>query len=153
MATRFILIVVVGLILTLVIVTAPDGAMDPREAGAAEVSAEEVKRMQDLERQAVAQSLAQAPKANIKPVEAPDEKKGAPVSPKPVSAQVSTPKPKPKVRTVTVRNGDNLSAIAKRVYKNPNKWRLIYEANRSKLKTPDALKVGMVLTVPEHTPQ
>lgn len=51
-------------------------------------------------------------------------------------------------KTVTVQPGDSLSTIAKRVYGDMNKWRLIYKANQDQLKDPNALLVGMKLTIP-----
>jgi Uncharacterized protein containing LysM domain len=51
-------------------------------------------------------------------------------------------------QTVTVQPGDILVSIAKRVYGDPFKWRLIYEANRDKLPDPDRLQVGMKLIIP-----
>ncbi|BAW80829.1 peptidoglycan-binding LysM [Candidatus Nitrosoglobus terrae] len=51
-------------------------------------------------------------------------------------------------KTVTVEPGDTLSSIAKRVYGDANKWHLIYETNQDKLKSPNALRVGMKLTIP-----
>jgi LysM repeat protein len=51
-------------------------------------------------------------------------------------------------KTVTVQSGDSLSAIAKRVYGDVNKWRLIYKANQDQLKDPNALLAGMKLTIP-----
>ena len=52
-------------------------------------------------------------------------------------------------RTYTVVTGDNLSKIAKRVYGNANKWRVIYEANRDVIKNPDLIRPGQVLSLPE----
>ncbi len=150
MAIRFILIFFIGLILTMVILTAPDGTLEDSQAGAAQASAAEVARMQELERQAVAQSLAQTPKAKVKPVEPAQADQSALA--KTTSSTPAKPiKSNPKGRTVTVQSGDSLSSIAKRVYGSATKWRLIYEANRSKLTAPDALKVGMVLKVPERS--
>lgn len=50
--------------------------------------------------------------------------------------------------TVTVQSGDSLSIIAQRVYGDPGKWTLIYDANRDVLESPDLLLVGMELTIP-----
>ncbi len=51
-------------------------------------------------------------------------------------------------RTYTVREGDSLSKIAKREYGDANKWHAIYEANRDKIKDPDLIHPGQVLTLP-----
>ena len=48
----------------------------------------------------------------------------------------------------TVKSGDSLSAIAKRVYKNPNFWPVLYWANHSQIRYANVIKVGQVLTVP-----
>jgi LysM repeat protein len=50
--------------------------------------------------------------------------------------------------TYTVRAGDSLSTIAKRIYKNPAAWPVLYWANHHKLKWADVINVGQVLKVP-----
>lgn len=57
--------------------------------------------------------------------------------------------------TYTVRSGDTLSAIAKRLYKNPEAWPVLFWANHSTLKWADVINVGQVLKVPadpKHIP-
>ena len=51
-------------------------------------------------------------------------------------------------RTIVVQPGDTLSLIARRVYGSASKWRVIFEANRDKLRDPDFVRVGMRLRVP-----
>ena len=51
-------------------------------------------------------------------------------------------------RTYTVVKGDSLSKIAKREYGDANKWRTIYEANRSLIKDPDLIYPGQLLSIP-----
>lgn len=51
-------------------------------------------------------------------------------------------------RTYTVKKGDSLSKIAQKYYGNGNRWQRIYNANRSKLKSPNDLKVGQKLVIP-----
>lgn len=51
-------------------------------------------------------------------------------------------------RTVTVKEGDSLSKIAKHELGDANKWRAIFEANRDKIKDPDLIHPGQVLTLP-----
>ena len=51
-------------------------------------------------------------------------------------------------RSYTVKAGDTLNRIAKRELGSYNRWREIYEANRDKIKNPDELQVGMVITIP-----
>jgi nucleoid-associated protein YgaU len=54
-------------------------------------------------------------------------------------------------RTITVQAGDSLSKIAKRELGDANKWQAIYEANRDKIKNPDLIHPGQVLTLPPTT--
>jgi nucleoid-associated protein YgaU len=54
----------------------------------------------------------------------------------------------PSARTHTVVSGDSLSKIAKREYGDAQKWHAIYEANRDKIKNPDLIHPGQVLTIP-----
>lgn len=51
-------------------------------------------------------------------------------------------------RTVTVKEGDSLSKIAKRELGDANKWHAIFEANRDTIKNPDLIHPGQVLTLP-----
>lgn len=51
-------------------------------------------------------------------------------------------------RTHKVAEGETLSLLAFRYYGSPNKWDRIYAANRSKLKNPDFVAPGTVLTIP-----
>jgi nucleoid-associated protein YgaU len=53
-------------------------------------------------------------------------------------------------KTYTVQSGDNLSKIAKQVYGDPNKWHAIFNANRDKIKNPDMIRPGEVLTLPPN---
>jgi LysM repeat protein len=48
----------------------------------------------------------------------------------------------------TVKSGDSLSAIAKRVYHNPAYWPVLYWANHSQIRYANIIQVGQVLTVP-----
>lgn len=52
-------------------------------------------------------------------------------------------------RTYTVVSGDSLSKIAKHQYGDAAKWHAIYEANRDKIKNPDLIHPGQVLTIPD----
>ena len=80
---------------------------------------------------------------------------GAPVT----SPTPATPAPKPRVspedagchegeRTYVVRSGDTLSKIAASQLGSRGKWRRIYEANRSVLRSPNHLRAGQTLTIP-----
>ncbi len=52
-------------------------------------------------------------------------------------------------RTVEVMKGDSLSKIAKRVYGDANKWKVIYDANRETIRNPDLIHPGQVLNLPD----
>jgi nucleoid-associated protein YgaU len=47
-----------------------------------------------------------------------------------------------------VKEGDSLSRIAKRELGDENKWHAIYDANRDKIKNPDLIHPGQVLSLP-----
>ncbi|MGA8593792.1 MAG: LysM peptidoglycan-binding domain-containing protein [Bryobacteraceae bacterium] len=44
--------------------------------------------------------------------------------------------------------GDTLSKISKDFYGDPNKYQRIFEANRDKLDSPDKIRVGQDLVIP-----
>jgi len=52
-------------------------------------------------------------------------------------------------RFYTVASGDSLGAIAVKFYGNVNKFGLIFDANRKILSSPNAIKVGQRLTIPD----
>ena len=58
------------------------------------------------------------------------------------------------IGTHTVTSGETLWSIAAKpnVYHDATKWRLIFEANRDVLKSPDRLKAGMTLRIPRAGP-
>lgn len=60
----------------------------------------------------------------------------------------SSSAPPPATRSYTVKAGDSLSKIAKQIYGDANKWRSIYQANTDKIKNPDLIHPGQVLTIP-----
>lgn len=51
-------------------------------------------------------------------------------------------------RTVTVKEGDSLSKIAKHELGDANRWREIFDANKDKIKDPDKIFPGQVFTLP-----
>jgi nucleoid-associated protein YgaU len=51
-------------------------------------------------------------------------------------------------RTYVVQKGDTLYAIARKFYGEQSKWKVIYNANRGQLTSPDKLKAGMKLVIP-----
>ncbi len=52
----------------------------------------------------------------------------------------------------TVKSGDTLWSIAAdpAVFGNANRWRRLYDANRDVLSSPDRLRAGMVLQIPQE---
>jgi nucleoid-associated protein YgaU len=50
--------------------------------------------------------------------------------------------------TYTVKAGDSLSKIAKQVYGDASKWKVIHEANKAKIPNPDLIHPGDQLTIP-----
>jgi nucleoid-associated protein YgaU len=59
---------------------------------------------------------------------------------------VATPEPESQMYTVV--KGDNLSKISKQFYGTPNKYVLIFEANKPMLSHPDKIYPGQVLRIP-----
>ena len=66
----------------------------------------------------------------------------------PPPALTPAPVPPSISRTYSVVAGDSLSKIAKREYGDGNKWPMIFEANRDKVKNPDLIHPGQVLNIP-----
>lgn len=50
--------------------------------------------------------------------------------------------------TYTVKSGDSLSKIAKRIYGDAGKWKAIHAANSDKIPNPDMIHPGLELTIP-----
>ena len=65
-----------------------------------------------------------------------------------VKDMLSVDQSAPEALFYTVVAGDNLSRIAKLHYDNPNKYMLIYEANRPMLSHPDKIYPGQMLRIP-----
>lgn len=79
-------------------------------------------------------------------IQAPTTKLTAKASTKP-SSRPPTAKSTPK--TYTVKKGDSLSLISKKVYGDMTKWKTIYNANKSVIgKNPDVIKAGQKLVIP-----
>ena len=55
----------------------------------------------------------------------------------------------PSVKTYTVKRGDTLWGIAKKYYGNGAEYSRIFNANRDKIKNPNLIYPGQVLTVPQ----
>jgi len=47
-----------------------------------------------------------------------------------------------------VQSGDTLSTISKRFYGTPSRWIDIYQANRDRLSSENALRVGQTIRIP-----
>lgn len=64
--------------------------------------------------------------------------------------EADTAPPAQRYDSYTVQKGDSLWSIAAKpeIYGKATWWRRIYEANRNQLKTPDGIKLGMVLKIP-----
>jgi len=63
-------------------------------------------------------------------------------------AVAATPDPASVPRTHTVQSGDTLSTISARYYGTPSRWIDIYQANRDRLRSENALKVGQAIRIP-----
>lgn len=64
------------------------------------------------------------------------------------SSAPSAPSQAAPEQTYTVKKGDSLSRIAKRVYGDAQQWRKIHEANRDIIDNPDLIHPGQVLKLP-----
>ncbi|TET33869.1 MAG: LysM peptidoglycan-binding domain-containing protein [Planctomycetota bacterium] len=63
--------------------------------------------------------------------------------------QPSDPRPvRQETRKYTVQPGDNLYAIARKMYGDSSKWKLIFNANRNLIKDKNNIQRGWVLTIP-----
>lgn len=100
-----------------------------------------LKRENAALRRLVQQYQSDAPKATPTAPSAPALKAAAPTQPAPKPAKLAA-------RTYTVQSGDTLSKIARTVYGDVTKWRIIYNANRSKMKSERDLKIGQALIIP-----
>jgi nucleoid-associated protein YgaU len=55
-----------------------------------------------------------------------------------------------KITQYTVQKDDTLQKISKKVYNSYGQWTKIYEANKDKIKNPNFVKPGTVLTIPQE---
>lgn len=69
------------------------------------------------------------------------------VSTQPVRAAENSPAPKTN-KSYTVKKGDCLWNIAKKFYGKGSKYTVIYNANRDKIRNPNLIYTGQVLTIP-----
>ena len=68
-------------------------------------------------------------------------------SPRNISRSRSTHK---KMRTYRVKSGDTLTGISQKLLGSYRYYALIYRANRDVLKTPDSVRAGMLLRIPDR---
>lgn len=87
-------------------------------------------------------SLKQWKEYGVKTVEVKEETKEASVS------QTRDTSTAPQPKTYTVKPGDCLWNIAKQYTGNGQDWNAIYNANRDKIKNPNLIYPGQVLTIP-----
>jgi nucleoid-associated protein YgaU len=64
------------------------------------------------------------------------------------SSTAPSARAEPAEQSYTVKKGDSLSKIAKRVYGDAQQWRKIHEANRDIIDNPDLIYPGQVLKLP-----
>jgi len=69
-------------------------------------------------------------------------------TPAQVQTVAPTPDPASAPRSYTVKSGDSLSSISRKVYGTPSRWIDIYQANRDRLSSENSLKVGQDLRIP-----
>jgi len=112
------------------------GEMTPWKVKKQEAAAPEVAGMESAAPVAEPAPMAEEPKRFEKLREA-----LAPLIPK-------EEKPEPVTQTYIVEKGDTLGEISFKMYGTSKKWRLIYEANRNTLKSPNRIVVGQKLMIP-----
>lgn len=65
-----------------------------------------------------------------------------------VDDRISVSKPEPEATFYTVKRGDSLSKIAKKMYGDPKLYKMIFEANQPMLKDPNLIYPGQTLRIP-----
>ncbi|MEO0510032.1 MAG: LysM peptidoglycan-binding domain-containing protein [Verrucomicrobiota bacterium] len=73
------------------------------------------------------------------------------IGPPAAAAEITTPvtpNPADVPRVYTVQSGDTLSTISARFYGTPSRWIDIYQANRDRLSSENALRVGQEIRIP-----
>ena len=72
----------------------------------------------------------------------------AQIRPSPPVSQQAAPTPSNAPRTYTIESGDTLSAISSRFYGTSSRWIDIYQANRDRLSSESAIRVGQEIRIP-----
>ncbi len=98
----------------------------------------EVQKIERTAVNAITESVETPPVSNIAPVES---------APAAVPAAVQNGG-NMQAQTYTVQKDDTLQKISKKLFGSYAKWYKIYEANKDKIKNPNMLKPGTVLTIP-----
>lgn len=62
--------------------------------------------------------------------------------------ETASPSPQRAPQTHRIEAGDTLSSISRRYYGTPNRWMEIFEANRDRMASPNALRVGEEIRIP-----
>ena|SRR5271165_1170784 len=65
-----------------------------------------------------------------------------------VNDQMTVDQSEPEAQYYTVARGDTLSKISKQYYSDPNKYNVIFAANKPMLKSPDLIYPGQMLRIP-----
>lgn len=73
---------------------------------------------------------------------------GSEIEPELMARKDVKPAKREEPKKYVVVAGDTLSAIAKKVYGDPDRWKEIFEANKDTVKDPNAIRVGQELLIP-----
>jgi len=71
----------------------------------------------------------------------------------PAAAEPGPPAPPPAETTYVVQPGDTLWSIAQQLYGDGKLWEVIHEANRDRIPSVSAMKVGTELRIPAVAPE
>jgi nucleoid-associated protein YgaU len=122
----------------------------------------EVQKIEQNAVNAIAESVETPPTTGVEPAEsapaATDNTQAAPAQPvipvigdEPAATEAAPATPNGgsmQAQTYTVQKDDTLQKISKKIFGSYGKWYKIYEANKDKIKNPNILQPGTVLTIP-----
>ena len=104
------------------------------------------------ERKLTEGSFSPSPSTERAPLAVTPQPRLAPVpqvqTPQPVAPAAPQPDPASVPLSYTVQSGDSLSSISKKFYGTPSRWIDIYQANRDRLASENALRVGQEIRIP-----
>jgi len=107
----------------------------------------EVQKIEQTAANAIAESVQTPPVFNTVPAEsAPAASDNAQLGTSPQAAVQNAGNMQ--AQTYTVQKDDTLQKISKKLFGTYSKWYKIYKANKDKIKNPNILKPGTVLTIP-----